>query len=142
MICLHFLEGRGHGLFAAGAGEAASQTGEEERLTVHTSSKDGACELFLTSSSLLSALLLQTQRKVASARSDYERVHHRLMQELPQLYEGRVEFFEPCVTATQQSAVWLSLSSLSPSSFSTTLLLSSCYTTRSVLTLSRRQSPC
>lgn len=49
--------------------------------------------------------LPQAQRKVSSARSDYERVQQRLMVELPQVYQGRVDFFEPCVTAALQSEV-------------------------------------
>lgn len=44
-----------------------------------------------------------TQRKLASKKSEYERINERLMTEMPQLYDGRIDFFEPCVTAVIQS---------------------------------------
>ena len=49
----------------------------------------------------------QTQRKLASRKADYERVHDRLMHDLPKLYDGRVDFFEPCLVAMVQSQVKL-----------------------------------
>ena len=49
--------------------------------------------------------VLQTQRKVASAKSEYEKIHQRLMNELPQLYEKRIDLFDPCLTAMMSSQV-------------------------------------
>ena len=34
-----------------------------------------------------------------TARTDYERVHDRLMQEIPQLIDGRLEYFGACIIA-------------------------------------------
>jgi len=38
-------------------------------------------------------------RAVSSARSDYERVHSRVMAEMPELYDGRVAYFDLCLQA-------------------------------------------
>lgn len=40
-----------------------------------------------------------TQRAVASTKADYSRVHSRMMQEMPVLYEGRVDYFDHCLQA-------------------------------------------
>ena len=47
----------------------------------------------------------QTQRALTSAKTDYERVHQRMMAEIPELFEGRVGYFEHCVEAVIQTQV-------------------------------------
>lgn len=44
-----------------------------------------------------------SQRAVSTARADYERVHDRLMLEVPQLLEGRVEYFDICLVAVMKA---------------------------------------
>ena len=51
------------------------------------------------------AFIVQSQRAVMSARTDYERVHDRLMQEIPQLLDGRVDFFDACLFAILRTQV-------------------------------------
>lgn len=41
-----------------------------------------------------------TQRAVSTARADYERIHSRLMFEVPELCEQRVTYYETCMRAT------------------------------------------
>lgn len=48
---------------------------------------------------------MQSQRAVTTARTDYERVHDRLMLEVPQLLEGRVEYFDVCLAAVMKAQV-------------------------------------
>ena len=60
---------------------------------------------FIVHSITIISFILQTQRKLASKKSEYERINERLMTEMPQLYDGRIDFFEPCVTAVIQSQV-------------------------------------
>lgn len=50
-------------------------------------------------------IVLQSQRAVTTARTDYERVHERLMSEVPQLLEGRIEYFDVCVMAVMNAQV-------------------------------------
>lgn len=40
-----------------------------------------------------------------TARNDYERVQERLMQEIPQLLDGRVEYFDTCLFAVLKAQV-------------------------------------
>ena len=42
----------------------------------------------------------QAQRAVSTARGDYERIHSRLMYEVPELCEQRVGYYETCVRAS------------------------------------------
>lgn len=56
-----------------------------------------------TQGAALQAKLEQTQRALSSARSDYDRVHSRMMQEMPELYEGRVGYFDLCLQAVIKS---------------------------------------
>lgn len=51
----------------------------------------------------------QSHRALASARTDYERIHDRLMQEIPQLLEGRVDYFDTCLFAVIKAQVCLFL---------------------------------
>lgn len=50
-------------------------------------------------------IISQTQRKVSSARSEFDKINEHLMSELPQLYERRVDLFEPCLKAMMSSKV-------------------------------------
>ena len=50
---------------------------------------------------------IQSQRAVTTARADYERVHDRLMLEIPQLLEGRVDYFDVCLFAVMNAQVKL-----------------------------------
>lgn len=47
----------------------------------------------------------QMHRAVSSARSDYERVHSRVMAEMPELYDGRVAYFDLCLQAVIKAQV-------------------------------------
>jgi len=47
----------------------------------------------------------QMHRAVSSARSDYERVHSRVMAEMPELYDGRVGYFDLCLQAVIKAQV-------------------------------------
>lgn len=47
----------------------------------------------------------QLQRSLASAKADYERVHGRLMQDMPQLYENRLGYFDHCLHAVIKAQV-------------------------------------
>ena len=49
--------------------------------------------------------LLQTQRSVASAKADYERVHSRLMHDIPQLLDNRLGYFDQCLQAVIKAQV-------------------------------------
>ena len=42
---------------------------------------------------------------MATARSDYERVHDRLMLEVPMLLENRVGYFDTCLVAIMKAQV-------------------------------------
>jgi len=44
-------------------------------------------------------------RAVSSARLDYERVQSRIMAEMPELFEGRVAYFDLCLQAVLKSQV-------------------------------------
>lgn len=47
----------------------------------------------------------QTQRNLALSRADYDRIHQRMMQELPRVMEGRVAYFEHCLQAIIEAQV-------------------------------------
>ena len=47
----------------------------------------------------------QMHRAVSSARLDYERVQSRVMAEMPELFEGRVAYFDLCLQAVLKSQV-------------------------------------
>ncbi|XP_019864387.1 PREDICTED: bridging integrator 3-like [Amphimedon queenslandica] len=50
-----------------------------------------------------SAKLELTQRKLSSAKSEFEKINSQLMTELPQLHEKRVDVFDPCLKAMMSS---------------------------------------
>ncbi len=50
-------------------------------------------------------LFVQLTRALSSTKQDYERVHSRMMQELPELYEGRVEYFDVSLQAVIKAQV-------------------------------------
>lgn len=54
---------------------------------------------------LILSLSLKTQRSLSSSRADYDRIHQRMMQELPQVLETRVCYFEHCLQAVIQAQV-------------------------------------
>ena len=47
----------------------------------------------------------QTQRNLSLSRADYDRIHQRMMQELPRVMEGRVAYFEHCLQAIIEAQV-------------------------------------
>jgi hypothetical protein len=49
--------------------------------------------------------LSQTHRSLSSSRADYDRIHQRMMQELPQVLDGRVSYFEHCLQAVIEARV-------------------------------------
>lgn len=51
-------------------------------------------------------LTVQLTRALSSAKQDYERVHGRMMQEMPELYEGRVEYFDLSLQAVIKAQVY------------------------------------
>ena len=48
---------------------------------------------------------MQSHRAVATSRADYERVHDRLMLEVPQLLDNRVDYFDTCLSAVMKAQV-------------------------------------
>lgn len=60
-------------------------------------------------------------RAVSSARLDYERVQSRVMAEMPELFEGRVAYFDLCLQAVLKSQVKARL--ISPLNIPTNLCL-------------------
>lgn len=48
---------------------------------------------------------MQLTRAFSSAKQDYERVHSRMMQEMPELFEGRVEYFDLSLQAVIKAQV-------------------------------------
>ena len=54
---------------------------------------------------LVSLIIIQLTRALSSAKQDYERVHGRLMQEMPDLFEGRVEYFDLSLQAVIKAQV-------------------------------------
>ena len=57
---------------------------------------------------MISTLLFeQLHRSLASSKADYERVHSRLMHDMPQLYENRVGYFDQCLQAVIKAQVRL-----------------------------------
>ena len=55
----------------------------------------------------MSLIPVQLTRALSSAKQDYERVHGRLMQEMPDLFEGRVEYFDLSLQAVIKAQVRL-----------------------------------
>lgn len=53
----------------------------------------------------VSLLLSQTHRSLTSSRADYDRIHQRMMQELPRVLDGRVNYFEHCLQAIIEAQV-------------------------------------
>lgn len=49
--------------------------------------------------------MYQSQRTVTTARADYERVHDRLMLEIPQLVDQRKSYFGACLQAVVNAQV-------------------------------------
>ena len=57
---------------------------------------------------MISTLLFeQLHRSLASSKADYERVHSRLMYDMPRLYENRVGYFDQCLQAVIKAQVRL-----------------------------------
>ena len=52
-------------------------------------------------------LFEQLHRSLASAKADYERVHGRLMHDMPQLYDNRLGYFDQCLQAVIKAQVRL-----------------------------------
>jgi hypothetical protein len=53
----------------------------------------------------MQAKLELTHRSLSSSRADYDRIHQRMMQELPRVLEGRVDYFEHCLQAIVEAQV-------------------------------------
>jgi hypothetical protein len=53
----------------------------------------------------MQAKLELTQRNLSLSRADYDRIHQRMMQELPKVMEGRVGYFEHCLQAIIEAQV-------------------------------------
>jgi hypothetical protein len=53
----------------------------------------------------MQAKLELTHRSLSSSRADYDRIHQRMMQELPQVLDGRVSYFEHCLQAVIEARV-------------------------------------
>ena len=52
-----------------------------------------------------SLMVFQMQRSLCSSRAEYDRIHQRMLQELPQVLEERVEYFEHCLQAVIEAQV-------------------------------------
>ena len=50
-------------------------------------------------------LITKLQRSLSSAKADYERVHGRVMHDMPQLYENRLGYFDHCLQAVIKAQV-------------------------------------
>ena len=44
---------------------------------------------------------------MASAKEEFDVQNRLLMEDLPKLYEGRLDYFEPCLLSLIKAQVWL-----------------------------------
>ena len=73
-------------------------------LTTHTHTHSHTHTHIITHHLTLNpASRMQAQRAVSTARADYERIHSRLMYEVPQLCDQRVAYYETCMKASIRS---------------------------------------